>query len=47
MVSVQIGADIADALTVLRARAFALGRPMVEVARDVVARKLRFGRDDG
>ena len=47
MVSVQIGADIADALTVLRARAFAQGRPMVEVARDVVDRKLRFGRDDG
>jgi hypothetical protein len=46
MVSVQIEADMADALTVLRARAFASGRPIVDVARDVVGRKLRFGRDD-
>ena len=45
MVAVQLEADLADALTVLRARAFASGRPIVEVAREVVARKLRFSRD--
>lgn len=46
MVSAQIESDLADALTVLRARAFASGRPLVEVARDVVARTLRFSHDD-
>jgi hypothetical protein len=46
MVSVQIEADLADALTVLRARAFASGRPIVDVARDVVTRNLRFSHDD-
>ena len=46
MIAVQMGADLADALTVLRARAFASGRPIVDVARDVVARKLRFTHDD-
>jgi len=46
MVAVQIEADLADALTVLRARAFASGRPIVDVARDVVARNLRFSHDD-
>jgi len=46
MIAVQIEADLADALTVLRARAFASGRPIVDVARDVVSRNLRFTRDD-
>jgi hypothetical protein len=46
MVAVQIEADLVDALIVLRARAFASDRPIVDVARDVVARKLRFSRDD-
>ncbi len=46
MIAVQIGADLADALTVLRARAFASGRPIIDVARDVVTRKLRFSHDD-
>lgn len=46
MVAGQMETDLADALTVLRARAFAMGRPIVEVARDVVARKLRFSHDD-
>ncbi|SDS83052.1 ANTAR domain-containing protein [Friedmanniella luteola] len=45
MIAIQIEADLADALTVLRARAFADGRPIVEVARDVVARNLRFSHD--
>jgi hypothetical protein len=38
--------DLADALTVLRARAFATGRPIVDVAHDVVARNLQFSHDD-
>jgi hypothetical protein len=46
MVAAQLQADLADALTLLRARAYALGRPIVEVARDVVARKLKFSHDD-
>ena len=46
MVAVQMETDLADALTVLRARAFASGRPIVDVAHDVVARNLRFSHDD-
>jgi hypothetical protein len=38
---------VADALVRLRAFAFADGRPVQEVAEDVVARRLRFdSRDD-
>ena len=46
MIAVQMDADLADALTVLRARAFSSGRPIIDVARDVVARNLRFNHDD-
>jgi hypothetical protein len=46
MVAVQIESDLSDALTVLRARAFALGRPIADVAREVVTRQLKFSRDD-
>lgn len=42
MIMVQLGIPIADALARLRARAFAEGRPVSAVARDVVARRLRF-----
>jgi hypothetical protein len=42
MVSVQVGIGVGDALARLRARAFALDRPIAEVAADVVARRLRF-----
>lgn len=42
MVSVQLGVDVGDALARLRARAFALDRPIGEVAADVVARRIRF-----
>lgn len=44
MVSVQLGVGVGDALARLRARAFALGRPIGEVAADVVARRLRFDK---
>jgi hypothetical protein len=41
MVSVQLGIAVAAAASVLRAHAFAEGRPLREVAADVVARRLR------
>jgi GAF domain-containing protein len=41
MVSVQLGIAVAAALSVLRAHAFAEGRPLRDVAGDVVARRLR------
>ncbi|MFG3254159.1 ANTAR domain-containing protein [Streptomyces sp. NPDC048172] len=46
MVSVQAGVPVAQALLLLRAHAYRYGRTVVEVAEDVVARRLRF-RDDG
>lgn len=45
VVSVQLGIDVAMALTMLRARAYADGRSLRELAADVVARRLRL--DDG
>jgi hypothetical protein len=42
MVSVQLEVGIEDANVALRARAYAADRPLVEVAADVVARRLRF-----
>jgi hypothetical protein len=44
MVSVQLACSIADALAALRARAFATGRSVTDVAADVVARRYRFER---
>ncbi|MEX2504174.1 MAG: GAF and ANTAR domain-containing protein [Egicoccus sp.] len=41
MVSVQLGVAVAAALSVLRAHAFAAGRPLRDVAADVIARRLR------
>jgi GAF domain-containing protein len=42
MIMVQLGVTIAEALVRLRAYAYAEARPLADVARDVVARKLRF-----
>ncbi|MEY2420179.1 MAG: hypothetical protein QOI95_246 [Acidimicrobiaceae bacterium] len=42
MVSVQLGISVAEALIRLRAHAFGDNRPLVEIAEDVVARRLRF-----
>jgi hypothetical protein len=42
MVSVQLGISLTDALVVLRARAYAEGRTIAQVAADVVARRLSF-----
>lgn len=46
MVQVQLGVTTGDAFLMLRARAFADGRPLVEVARDVVERRLRFSKEE-
>jgi GAF domain len=43
MVSVQAVLGLAEALILLRAHAYAAERPIVDVARDVLARVLRFG----
>lgn len=46
MVQTQLGVTTEEAFLALRARAFALGRPLVDVATDVVARRLRFTVED-
>ena len=46
IVQVQLGVPTEEAFLMLRARAFVLGRPLVEVATDVVARRLRFSVED-
>jgi GAF domain-containing protein len=45
MVMVQLGVSLAQALLRIRAYAYAEGRPLADVARDVVNRILRFDRD--
>ena len=42
MVAVQTGRPLADALLLLRAHAFTESRPVVDVARDVIAGRVRF-----
>ncbi|MET8474230.1 ANTAR domain-containing protein [Streptomyces sp. NPDC006422] len=42
MISVQLDVPVAQAMLRLRAHAFASGRPLGEVAADVVARRIRF-----
>ncbi len=42
MISVQLSVPLAEALIRLRAMAFSRDRPIVELSRDVVARRLRF-----
>jgi hypothetical protein len=45
MVSVQLDVEVADAHVALRAKAWATGTTVDEVARAVVSRRLRFGED--
>ncbi|HUP70079.1 MAG TPA: GAF and ANTAR domain-containing protein [Acidimicrobiales bacterium] len=47
MVSAQLEVTVGQALIRLRAHAFGNDRPLVEVARDVVARRLRFDAQSG
>jgi hypothetical protein len=42
MILVQMGVGLEEAVAALRARAYAAGRPVGDVAADVVARKVRF-----
>jgi hypothetical protein len=46
MIAVQLGTDLAEAFVRLRARAFAEGAGVAEIARLVVSRTLRFNPDD-
>ena len=46
MVQVQAGVTTEQALLILRARAFSTGRPLAELAADVVNRNLRFSEED-
>ncbi|GAB7044283.1 MULTISPECIES: GAF and ANTAR domain-containing protein [Catenuloplanes] len=45
MVMVQLGVTISEAMARMRAYAYAENRPLSEIARDVVARRLRFDQD--
>jgi hypothetical protein len=47
MVAVQLGVGVAEATLRLRAHAFSTDRLVADVARDVVARRLRFAPSDG
>jgi hypothetical protein len=46
MIQVQADVKTEDAFLLLRARAFATGRPLVDVAIDVVERRLRFSKEE-
>ncbi|HEX7188943.1 MAG TPA: GAF domain-containing protein, partial [Actinomycetes bacterium] len=46
MVSVQAGRSLAAALVLLRAHSYAAERPILDVARQVIARTLRFDPED-
>lgn len=46
MVQVQLDVPVQQALLALRARAFIDGRPLTDVAADVVARRLRFTNEE-
>jgi len=46
VVSVRTGANLAQALALLRARAYAEGRPIGDLARDVLDGVVDFGEDD-
>ena len=46
MVQVQLGVSTEQAFVLLRARAFAAGRPLADLASDVVARRVRFSPED-
>ena len=46
MVQIQLGVTTDEAFLALRARAFATGQSLTDLASDVVARKLRFSTED-
>jgi len=47
MVAVQLGIPVGEALVRLRAQAFSSGRPLADIALDVVSRTLRLDGDGG
>jgi hypothetical protein len=47
MLTVQLGVPVADAFVRLRAYAYSQDRRLADVAGDIVARRLRLGRDPG
>ena len=46
MVSVQAGLGLAASLVLLRAHSYAAERPILDVAREVIGRTLRFDPED-
>ena len=47
MISVQLGVSVTDALVALRAHAYAEGRPVAQIAADVVGRRFSFSGRNG
>jgi hypothetical protein len=47
MLTVQLDVPVAEAFSRLRAYAYSQDRRLAEVAGDIVARRLRLGRDPG
>jgi hypothetical protein len=45
MVAAQLGIDVTESLVRLRAHAYAQARPLMEIAREIVTRRLRFSPD--
>ena len=45
MVMIQLGVTLTEAMTRIRAYAYAENRPLSDVAADIVARRLRFDQD--
>jgi hypothetical protein len=45
MVMIQIGGTLAEAMARMRAHAYAQNRRLIDVARDIIGRDLRFDRD--
>ena len=45
MVMVQLGVSLAEAMTRIRAHAYAEERRLADVARDIVSRRLQFDPD--
>lgn len=46
MITVQAAVGLAEALLLLQAHAYSSERPLIDVAKDVVARRLRFAPED-
>jgi AmiR/NasT family two-component response regulator len=46
MITVQAAVGLAEALLLLQAHAYSSERPLIDVAKDVVARRLRFPPED-